>query len=76
MKKGKKLSNQINKDFNNLPEFEWAVLAKASNILAKILGREHPIADQLTVIVFMGISSGRSWNTDLLSYFKKKENPI
>ena len=71
MKKEKKID--INKRFDELSEMDWAVLAKATNILREVFRGDKELSKKvewMDVILFTAIGRKKSWNTGLLAYAK------
>ena len=63
----------INQKFDNLDEMEWAILARATNILREIFkGTEKSKElEWMDVMLFTAIGKGKSWDANLLAYAKK-----
>ena len=78
MKNKKEIKEEIdiNKRFDELSEMEWAILARATNILREVFRGDKKLegkVDWMEVMLFTAIGRGKSWNANLIAYAKDLE---
>jgi len=71
MKKEKKIKIDLDKRFDELSEMDWAILARATNILRNVFIGDKKLEERvrwLDIILLTAISEGKAWNANLLAY--------